>query len=66
MGRRDTGERHVLERFPEQVTLKVMGEGFTWETQCGVRPRRHPAAGIRSSRAAEDQLRNRPFSRGRP
>ena len=32
-GRRDTGERHVLERFPEQVSLKVMGEGFTWETQ---------------------------------
>jgi cob(I)alamin adenosyltransferase len=32
-GRRDTGERHLLERFPEQVTLKVMGEGFTWETQ---------------------------------
>src|SRR5918994_2010709 len=32
-GRRDTGERHVLEHFPEQVTLKVMGEGFTWETQ---------------------------------
>jgi cob(I)alamin adenosyltransferase len=32
-GRRDTGERHVLARFPEQVSLKVMGEGFTWETQ---------------------------------
>ena len=32
-GRRDTGERHVLERFPDQVALKVMGEGFTWETQ---------------------------------
>jgi cob(I)alamin adenosyltransferase len=32
-GRRGTGERHLLERFPEQVTLKVMGEGFTWETQ---------------------------------
>jgi cob(I)alamin adenosyltransferase len=32
-GRRDTGERHVLARFPKQVTLKVMGEGFTWETQ---------------------------------
>jgi cob(I)alamin adenosyltransferase len=32
-GRRDTGERHVLARFPEQVNLKVMGEGFTWETQ---------------------------------
>jgi len=32
-GRRDTGERHVLERFSDLVTLKVMGEGFTWETQ---------------------------------
>jgi cob(I)alamin adenosyltransferase len=32
-GRRDTGERHVLARFPELVEIKVMGEGFTWETQ---------------------------------
>jgi cob(I)alamin adenosyltransferase len=32
-GRWDTGERHVLARFPEQVTSKAMGEGFTWETQ---------------------------------
>jgi cob(I)alamin adenosyltransferase len=29
----DTGERHVLERFPELVTIAAMGEGFTWETQ---------------------------------
>jgi len=28
-----TGERPVLERFPEQVTIKALGEGFTWETQ---------------------------------
>src|SRR5262245_11606986 len=28
-----TGEATVLERFPELVTIKVMGEGFTWETQ---------------------------------
>jgi cob(I)alamin adenosyltransferase len=28
-----TGERVVLEKFPEQVTMKAMGEGFTWETQ---------------------------------
>jgi cob(I)alamin adenosyltransferase len=28
-----TGERAVLERFPELVTMKAMGEGFTWETQ---------------------------------
>jgi cob(I)alamin adenosyltransferase len=29
----DTGERHVLQRFPELVTCRAMGEGFTWETQ---------------------------------
>jgi cob(I)alamin adenosyltransferase len=23
----------VLERFPDLVTIKAMGEGFTWETQ---------------------------------
>jgi cob(I)alamin adenosyltransferase len=28
-----SGERAVLERFPELVTLKAMGEGFTWDTQ---------------------------------
>ena len=32
-GRRETGERQVLEKFDDQVTVKVMGEGFTWETQ---------------------------------
>ena len=29
----ETGERDVLEKFPDQVTIKAMGEGFTWETQ---------------------------------
>ena len=29
----ETGEREVLNRFPDQVTIKAMGEGFTWETQ---------------------------------
>ncbi len=28
-----TGERAVLARFPELVTMRAMGEGFTWETQ---------------------------------
>jgi cob(I)alamin adenosyltransferase len=28
-----TGERSVLEKFPDLVTIKAMGEGFTWETQ---------------------------------
>ena len=32
-----TGERTVLARFPDLVTVKAMGEGFTWETQDRVR-----------------------------
>ncbi len=32
-GKWGTGERDVLEKFPDQVTIKAMGEGFTWDTQ---------------------------------
>ena len=32
-GRSVPGERLFLERFPELVTIRVMGQGFTWETQ---------------------------------
>ena len=32
-GKWRTGERGVLEKFPEQVEIRTMGEGFTWETQ---------------------------------
>lgn len=32
-GKWQTGERLVLEAFPDQVTIRTMGEGFTWETQ---------------------------------
>jgi cob(I)alamin adenosyltransferase len=28
-----TGEAEFLKRFPDLVTIKTMGEGFTWETQ---------------------------------
>jgi cob(I)alamin adenosyltransferase len=49
-GRRETGERRFLERFPELVTLKVMGEGFTWETQDRERD-------IAAARAAWDEAR---------
>ena len=28
-----TGERDILQKFPELVTIKAMGEGFTWDTQ---------------------------------
>ena len=29
----ETGEREVFDKFPDQVTIKALGEGFTWETQ---------------------------------
>lgn len=32
-GKWQTGERDILARFPKQVTMKAMGEGFTWDTQ---------------------------------
>ena len=32
-GKWGTGERKVLDAFPDQVELATMGEGFTWETQ---------------------------------
>jgi cob(I)alamin adenosyltransferase len=32
-GKWETGERGVLERFPDQVEIRTMGEGFTWDTQ---------------------------------
>jgi cob(I)alamin adenosyltransferase len=32
-GKWGTGERVVLEKFADQVTIATMGEGFTWETQ---------------------------------
>jgi cob(I)alamin adenosyltransferase len=32
-GRWETGERAVLQRYPDLVTIRTMGEGFTWDTQ---------------------------------
>jgi cob(I)alamin adenosyltransferase len=32
-GKWETGERKVLDAFPDQVEIHSMGEGFTWETQ---------------------------------
>ncbi len=29
----ESGERDVLEKFPDQVEIHALGEGFTWETQ---------------------------------
>jgi cob(I)alamin adenosyltransferase len=32
-GAMETGERRILAQYPELVTCRAMGEGFTWETQ---------------------------------
>ncbi|GGA40143.1 cob(I)yrinic acid a,c-diamide adenosyltransferase [Pelagibacterium lentulum] len=32
-GKWGTGERDILERFPDQVSINAMGDGFTWDTQ---------------------------------
>ncbi|MES1152906.1 MAG: cob(I)yrinic acid a,c-diamide adenosyltransferase [Dongia sp.] len=32
-GKWETGERTVLERFPDLCEIKALGEGFTWNTQ---------------------------------
>ncbi len=32
-GKWETGERKILELFPDQVEIRTMGEGFTWDTQ---------------------------------
>ena len=32
-GKWETGERVILEQFPNLVSIRTMGEGFTWDTQ---------------------------------
>ncbi len=41
----ETGERTVLENYPDLVTLRAAGEGFTWETQDRERDVAHARAG---------------------
>ena len=41
----ETGERTVLENYPDLVTIKAAGEGFTWETQDRERDVAHARAG---------------------
>jgi cob(I)alamin adenosyltransferase len=45
-----TGEREALAKFPELVTCRAMGEGFTWDTQDRARD-------IAAARAAWDVAR---------
>ena len=32
-GKWETGERTILEHFPDQIEIHAMGEGFSWDTQ---------------------------------
>ena len=32
-GKWETGERYALDKFEDQVEIKAMGEGFSWDTQ---------------------------------
>ncbi|MFQ5774286.1 MAG: cob(I)yrinic acid a,c-diamide adenosyltransferase [Kiloniellaceae bacterium] len=56
-GKWQTGERAVLERFPEQVHMRVMGEGFTWDTQDRARDVRAARAGWEAAREMIDACR---------
>ena len=49
-GKWQTGERAILAGFPDQVTIKAMGEGFTWDTQDRARD-------IAAARAAWDEAK---------
>ena len=51
-GKWETGERAVMEAFSDQVTIRTMGEGFTWETQ----DRARDIAAARAAWAASKEM----------
>jgi len=53
-GKWQTGERPVLERFPDQVEMRVSGEGFTWDTQDRARDIRAAQAGWQAAKEMID------------
>ena len=56
-GKWQTGERGVLEHFPDQVDIRTMGEGFTWETQDRARDIRAAEAAWETSKAMIEACR---------
>ena len=56
-GKWETGERHVLEKFPEQVEIRTMGEGFTWDTQDRARDIRAAEAAWQASKEMIESCR---------
>jgi cob(I)alamin adenosyltransferase len=59
-GKWQTGERTVLERFPEQVEIRTMGEGFTWDTQDRARDIRAAQAAWQASKEMIEACRQTP------
>ena len=59
-GKWETGERPVLERFPDQVEIRTMGEGFTWDTQDRARDIHAAEAAWRTSTAMIEACRATP------
>ena len=59
-GKWQTGERAVLERFPEQVEIRTMGEGFTWDTQDRARDIRAAQAAWQASKEMIEACRHTP------
>ena len=57
-GKWHTGERAVLERFPDQVDIRTMGEGFTWETQDRARDIRAAQGAWEASKAMIEACRS--------
>ena len=53
----EPGERKVLEHFPEQVEIRTMGEGFTWDTQDRARDIKAAKAAWEASKAMIEAAR---------
>jgi len=54
----ETGERKVLEHFPDLCVMKAMGEGFTWDTQDRARD---VAAAQKAWAAAKEMMEDESF-----
>jgi len=54
----ETGERKVLEHFPDLCVMKAMGEGFTWDTQDRARD---VAAAQKAWAAAREMMEDESF-----
>ena len=56
-GKWQTGERGALERFADQIDMRVSGEGFTWDTQDRARDIRAAQAGWDAAKEMIDACR---------